>query len=146
MRQRTAQPIKLGDNELVAGAVGRKHHRVQLKAAGQLARRLIQEDLITSRRGEPIALSLGVLVAGADPSVADRIANPRQRDVGADAASVTGPSRGNARPAWLSRERSLPGRGIAGDVFVPTAVQKSGTYADQQGIGKTLSKRVKPRP
>ncbi|WP_444980261.1 recombinase family protein, partial [Mycobacterium kiyosense] len=40
--------------------------RDALTAAGQLARHLVEENLVTARRGERIALGLGVLVAGGD--------------------------------------------------------------------------------
>jgi len=67
VRQGAAEPIKFGDDELVAVAVGRKQRLVQLAAAGQFPGCGVDENLLTAGRGKRVVLGLGVLVAGGDP-------------------------------------------------------------------------------
>lgn len=72
----------------------------------------IDEDLVASGRGEGVALSVGVLVGGRAPSLADshgaeRIGNPRQVDIAAYAVTFTDPACGNILQRRVSRERSL---------------------------------------
>lgn len=69
--QRPAEPVQLGHHELVAGPVGRQQGLVQLGSAGELAGRLVEEDLVAPGRRQRVALGLRMLVAGGDPPVAD---------------------------------------------------------------------------
>jgi hypothetical protein len=64
MLRRTTQPIKLGDDELVAGAIRRKQRPVQLGAAAQFPRRDIDENLLAAGSAQRVVLGLGMLVAG----------------------------------------------------------------------------------
>ena len=72
MLQRSAQPVQFGHHQLIADTVGRQQSFVELRPAGQLPEPPCRgKNSVTTRRGERIALGLGVLVAGGDPRVAD---------------------------------------------------------------------------
>jgi len=111
--ERTAEPVELGDDQLVTRAVGGQKGLVQLGASRELARRLVGEDLLAAGGGERVVLRFGVLVASgdslplADPHPPDRNVNPRRRDIAAYTASVTTPRqlrRGfSRRPGRVSR-------------------------------------------
>jgi hypothetical protein len=61
--KRSAEAIKLGDDQLIA--VPRDPQRlIKLRAAGELAAGLIDEDLLARSRDEGVLLTVGVLVAG----------------------------------------------------------------------------------
>jgi hypothetical protein len=64
--ERAAEPVELGDHDLVAGAVGGEQRLVQLGAARESARRLVDEDLVAAGSVERVVLRFGVLVAGGE--------------------------------------------------------------------------------
>lgn len=55
----------------IAGAVGGQQRVVELGATRELAGGGVQEDLIAAGGAQRVVLSLRVLVAGENPSVAD---------------------------------------------------------------------------
>ena len=63
MLERPAERVELGDDQLVTEAVGGHEGLVQLGAARELARRLVDEDLLAAGGGERVVLRFGVLVA-----------------------------------------------------------------------------------
>ncbi len=62
-----AEPVELGDDELVAGAVRGQERLVELGAADKLTGGLVDEDRVVAGRSEGVVLGFGVLVAGGDP-------------------------------------------------------------------------------
>ncbi len=68
--QRSAEPVKLGDDELVAVPCSAQSV-VQPGPAGQFAAGLVDEHPLTARGGQCVFLRLWVLVAGRYPSIAD---------------------------------------------------------------------------
>ena len=84
MLQRTTESIELRDDELVA-LPRDQQSLIQPGASGQLARCLVDEDLIATGCGQRIVLSLGVLVSGGHPGHAD----PHGRTVSRTPKNVT---------------------------------------------------------
>jgi hypothetical protein len=68
---RPAEAVESSDDQDVARAQV-PHGRVELRAGGQLAGRLVDEQLVAAGSGEQVALGVGVLVAFADAAVADQ--------------------------------------------------------------------------
>src|SRR5512144_1529628 len=92
--QGAAEPVELGDHELVAGPVRRQQRRVQLGPGGEGAGGGVDVHRVAAGRGQGVVLGGGVLVAGRDPPVADLHArdcnaNVRERCIGADTGCVT---------------------------------------------------------
>ena len=73
MLERTAEPVELGDDQLVTRAVGGQEGLVQLGASRELARRLVDEDLLAACGGERIVPRIRVLVACGDSPIAGLI-------------------------------------------------------------------------
>jgi len=69
--ERAAEPVELGDHELVAGPVGREQCLVQFGAAGEFAGGLVEEDLLTVGGAQRVVLGFGVLVAAGHPPITD---------------------------------------------------------------------------
>ena len=67
MFQGAAKAVEFGDDELVAGSVGRVQGLVKVGPAGELAAGLVEEDFVAAGRQEGVVLGFGVLVAGGDP-------------------------------------------------------------------------------
>jgi len=63
MLERAAETVELGDDELVAGAFGDQQRLVQLRASGELAAGLVDEDPLAPGRLERVVLSFGMLIA-----------------------------------------------------------------------------------
>ena len=57
--QGAAEPVELGDDQLVTGAVGGQEGLVQFWAARELARRLVDEDLLAAGGSERVVLRFG---------------------------------------------------------------------------------------
>lgn len=68
--ERAAEAIELGDHELVSGASG-EQGLVELRAAGELAARVVDEHLLAAGGRKRVALGIKVLFSGRDPSVSD---------------------------------------------------------------------------
>lgn len=67
MFQGTSQPVEFGDNELIAGPVGRMQRLVKLRAPCELATGLVQEHPVATDGQQSIVLGFRVLVAGRHP-------------------------------------------------------------------------------
>jgi hypothetical protein len=61
--QGTAEPVELGDDELIAAAVRNEQRLVELRSAGKFAGRLVEEDLLAAGRSQGVVLGAWVLVA-----------------------------------------------------------------------------------
>ncbi len=68
--QGAAEPVELGHHELVAIA-GDQEGFVEFGASGELAGRLVGEDLLAAGRAERVLLRFGMLITSADPGHAD---------------------------------------------------------------------------
>jgi len=100
--QRSAEPVELGDDELVAAAASDGQCSFKFGPAGQFPGGVVDEDLFAAGRGERIVLRFGVLIAGGRPA-RNRFAcrkcnaNPRQRDIGVYTGCFTTTTCGNGR-------------------------------------------------
>ena len=88
MLERAAEPVELGDNELVAGALCDEQRLVQLGASGELAAGVVDEDPLAPGRLERVVLSVGMLLAASTrartrSAYADCTANGVVLDIGA---------------------------------------------------------------
>jgi hypothetical protein len=61
--ERASEPVELGDDQLVAGPVGRQQRLIQFGAAREPAGCFVDEDLLTAGRVERVVLGFGMLVA-----------------------------------------------------------------------------------
>src|SRR5690606_25320351 len=68
--QRTAQPVQLGDHQLVAVPYD-EQRLIELRTARELARGPVDEHLLAASRAQRVVLSFGMLVTSRDPGVAD---------------------------------------------------------------------------
>ena len=82
MLQRSTEPVELCHHQLVAGAVCRQQRLIELRPARELARRLVDKHRPAARRLERIVLSLHVLIASGDATVADPHATERIANAG----------------------------------------------------------------
>lgn len=71
-----AEPVELGDHQLVTGTVGRQQRFAQLGTVGEYTGGAVDEDFVAGGCGEGVVLGFGVLIASGDPFIS-RSACPR---------------------------------------------------------------------
>ena len=71
MLQRTPEPVELGHHQLIARAIRRQERLIELGPARELARCLVDEDLLAAGCNQRVLLRLGMLSVSRDPPVAD---------------------------------------------------------------------------
>lgn len=64
MVQGPPEPVEFGDDELIAGTVGREQCLVEFGSAGELSGGCVDEDLLAPGRCQGVVLGFGVLVMG----------------------------------------------------------------------------------
>lgn len=62
MLERAAEPVELGQDELVPRPVGGEQRLVEFGPAGELPRGFVDEDLLAARGAQGVVLRFGVLV------------------------------------------------------------------------------------
>ncbi len=74
MEQRASEPVQAGDDQLVAGAVGRGEGLVELGPAGLGTAGMVEVDVcrVDTGAGQGIRLVVRVLVGGGDPRVSNQ--------------------------------------------------------------------------
>jgi hypothetical protein len=54
--ERAAEPVELGDDELIAAAVGDQQRLIEFGPAGELAGRLVDENLVAAKANRGVAV------------------------------------------------------------------------------------------